>query len=93
MSSEWKDYSRDRKIRLHERGFYVIKPARAQSSGIPIFCPHCGSIMNSIYDDETFKKFDCCDWCAATWVYKDIENWKSGWRPQRDDVEKKLQLK
>lgn len=91
--NEWKDYSRGRKICLHNSGFYIIRPVRPVSAGPPIFCPVCHLVMRSIYDDEVYGKLGCCDECAGRWAYRDMERWKSGWRPSIQEVEKSLQMK
>lgn len=90
--SDWKDYIGDRKIRMHEDGFYVIRPAVIESAGVPVFCPVCHRPMSSIYDDEVYNKLECCDSCAGKWAYKNMEAWKSGWRPSPEDVAKFLQM-
>lgn len=90
--TEWKDYIGGRKIRVHEAGFYVIRPADIESAGVPVFCPVCRRPMSSIYDDEVYGKLGCCDSCAGTWAYKNMKEWKSGWRPTWEDVAKTLQM-
>ena len=90
--SEWKDYIGNRKIKMHEDGFYIIKPADLEPTGVPIFCPICHRLMSSIYDDETYGKLGCCDSCAGTWAYKNMDAWKAGWRPAQEDVAKTLQM-
>lgn len=85
---EWKSYVGNRLISEHESGFYVIKPVEVKSSR-PIFCPICEFIMNSVYDEDTWKKFECCDACANDWVYSDKEKWKNGWRPDIEQIRSK----
>lgn len=89
----WKKYTKDRLIAEHPAGFYVIKPQKEQPIGVPVFCGYCESITLSDYDEESHEKFGCCDWCANTWVYPKLDEWKSGWRPTRDEVEKYRSLR
>jgi hypothetical protein len=85
---EWKDYFNDRMIAKDESGFYVIKPKNCSENSVPVFCPICEKIMNSSFDEETYGRFSCCDDCANKHVYKDIDRWKSGWRPGKDLINK-----
>ena len=77
----WKDYPGNRLITDHPAGFKIIKPKEPQKGGQPLFCPVCDAIFSSHYDDESWKKFECCDDCANKWAYPNIEKWKLGWRP------------
>lgn len=85
---EWKPYTGDRLIAKHKSDFYVIKPIELEV-GRPVFCPHCEDILRTSYDDESYDKFGCCDSCASRWVYPNIDRWKSGWRPPREEVTNK----
>jgi hypothetical protein len=90
MDMTWKPYVHDRLITQHPSGFYVIKPAHSNVTSQPIFCPVCDNIMRTSYDEETYKNFQCCDECANSWVYRDIERWKSGWRPSKEALATKV---
>lgn len=80
----WSEYTNGRKISKNAAGFSVIVPNEPLEAQ-PIFCPHCDKIMNTYYDVDAWRKFQCCDECAARWVYPDLEKWKSGWRPSASD--------
>ena len=82
---EWKEYPGDRLISEHPEGFYVIRQ-KNESPKDPVFCPLCDFIMKSVYDDESYKKFECCDSCASAWAYPNLDKWKSGWRPAPEVV-------
>jgi hypothetical protein len=85
----WKPYVDNREIFEHESGFFVIRPANLEKEcNTPVFCPLCESIMSSIYDEESFEKYECCEECANKLVYPNIERWKSGWRPSVIDKNK-----
>lgn len=86
MKLEWRDYVGDRLIADHPGGFKVIKPKQETSSGRPLFCPLCDGIFSSEFDEDAWKKFQCCDSCAARWVYPNMQKWQSGWRPSIDDL-------
>lgn len=89
---KWNPYSNNRLVYEHPDGFYIIKPKDAVNT-VPLFCPICETIMLSFYDEGSFKKFECCDSCANYCVYPNMEKWKSGWRPTKQDIESKLAAK
>lgn len=82
---QWKPYTKDRLIAEHPSGFFIIRPQLEEKSR-PIFCPLCDHIMNSYYDEEAWKKFECCDDCANSWAYASADAWKTGWRPTKQEV-------
>lgn len=89
---QWKPYTNNRVIHEHPDGFYVIKD-RDNTKKCELFCPLCESIMNTSYDNEAYRKFDCCDMCSSNFVYPNLEKWKNGWRPAKEDVMSKLARK
>ena len=87
---EWKEYPNERLIAKNPNGFYIIKQKNDLSAAqVPIFCPLCGYLMNSTYDEESYKKNSCCDECSNVWVYPNAEKWNEGWRPSIEDVKRK----
>ena len=82
----WKSYLTDKLIAEHPNGFFVIRPSETNNTAQPLFCPVCENILHTVYDDEAYKKFQCCDECSNKWVYPNLEAWKDGWRPDRDVV-------
>ena len=89
MKLEWNDYLGNRLIADHPDGFKIILPKCRKSESRPLFCPVCDSLFTSYYDDEAWKKFQCCDTCATRWAYPDPDRWSSGWRPSKDDLTSK----
>lgn len=85
----WKPYPHNRLVYEHPDGFFVIKEKDVIKS-TPLFCPICEAIMKFFYDEESFKKFECCDSCSNYFVYPNMEKWKNGWRPSKDDVQSKF---
>lgn len=86
MNLTWRTYPGDRQATTHPKGFTVIKPAHPIQS-MPVFCPICEAIMLTSYDEDAYNKFGCCDGCASVWAYPRREEWLSGWRPTREEVE------
>jgi hypothetical protein len=91
MGLEWKPYLNDRIIADHPGGFFIIKPKESSASVQPLFCPICDIMMRSLYDEDSYHKFGCCDKCAARWVYPDMTRWKSGWRPSSESLKQNEQ--
>ena len=83
--STWEKYPGNRLVKKHPEGFYVIRPENSVAA-TPLFCPLCEFIMNSHYDDDAHKNFQCCDNCANEWAYKNANKWVSGWRPTSEQV-------
>ena len=88
---EWKSYLNDRLIAEHKDGFFVIKPNKLEES-MPIFCPVCEFIMRSSMDEDSYRKFSCCDSCSTTWAYPNKKKWSEGWRPSSDEVANKYRI-
>lgn len=88
---EWKQYTKRRVIAEHPEGFFIIKP-ESYTFNNDIFCTVCDSVMCGSLDEESFKKFECCDSCATYWAYPNKEKWKSGWRPSSEEVLNKYKV-
>ncbi len=88
---DWKHYTKSRLIAKHPSGFYVIKP-EDYDPGDPIFCPLCERIMNASFDEEAYKKFQCCDTCASFWAHPNKDKWLQGWRPTSEEVVNKYKV-
>ena len=44
-------------------------------------CPVCNVYSFNSKDDLYMNKYDCCYDCFIQHVDRDLERWKSGWRP------------
>lgn len=86
---EWKPYLKDRLVAEHPDGFFIIKTQDTQD-GQPIFCPVCDFIMMSIFDDESYEKYKCCEACSNRWVYQNMKRWMDGWRPTKEEIIEKI---
>lgn len=53
---------------------------------VPSFCPICGRVMRGSYATRTYYDFGCCDVCHVEFIEGREERWKSGWRPDADQV-------
>lgn len=90
---QWKPYVGDRKIAETVHGFSVIVPSDFEHAGISVFCDLCDSLMSSIYDEDSVKKFGCCDKCSSKWAYPNAEKWSKGWRPSDKEVQDEVNLR
>lgn len=90
---QWKPYVGDRKISESTFGFSVIVPKDFEAIGSSVFCDLCDCLMTSIYDEESVKKFGCCDKCSSKWAYPNAEKWSNGWRPTDKDIQDEVYLR
>lgn len=57
------------------------------TENIPTFCPVCGYALRNIEDKFSYLSYKCCNSCENKWVYRNIEDWKSGKRPTNDELQ------
>ncbi len=86
---EWKRYSNDRLIQ-DRQGFFVIKPEEHQEI-VPLACPVCDYLMRNLNDEKSYHEFKCCESCETFWARPNLEKWKDGWRPNKEQIEQKFQ--
>lgn len=60
---------------------------------IPTFCKICESTIRTEDDSKSASKFKACFNCSVDFIYPNIELWKDGWRPSRDEINSKLKLR
>lgn len=53
---------------------------------IPFSCPVCDTVLRTQDDEHSYEKFQCCSFCAINWAYPNVERWKNGWRPDKNDA-------
>jgi hypothetical protein len=46
--------------------------------------------MRTSEDEKSFRQFSCCETCEVFWARPNQEQWKSGWRPDKLEIEKKF---
>lgn len=57
-------------------------------SKMPLFCDVCKVSLNYNIDKLYYVEFSCCRNCAMQWAETHREKWKSGWRPDREEIDK-----
>ena len=82
---EWKPYPDDRIFCRLDDGLVVIRPVDPQQV-MSFFCEICDNAMRTLDDEESWRKFGCCDVCARNWAYPKRPEWESGWRPTKEQV-------
>lgn len=85
MSLDWRSYVHNRRIAEHPDGFYVIVPDD-ETLTVPIACPVCDFVLRSRDDENEFLDLGCCSACAMTWAHARKDAWRSGWRPNKEEV-------
>lgn len=56
---------------------------------VPIFCPHCGSLMKGAKSNITYYNYGCCTDCFIWFLEgrpETIKKWKEGWRPDEQQM-------
>jgi len=52
-----------------------------------LFCSICEYLMTTHKDQFTQEKYNCCHDCYIEWIEARKEDWKEGWRPEKDKIE------
>lgn len=61
------------------------------SESIPFFCPVCDLAMRTSHDQKAFLENECCNECFMVYVEPFRDKWERGWRPSRQEIEKRLE--
>lgn len=85
---EWKPYPKDRRFAEHPTGFVIIRPLDDDEQPVPLSCPVCEALMRSRDDEASYGEFQCCNRCALAWAHARRKEWKEGWRPSPEQVER-----
>lgn len=85
----WNKYHRNRLCKEDSRGFFVIIPNEYLPS-IPLACQVCNRLFRTDEDVTAYQQYECCNLCAIRWAHPQRELWKSGWRPNKTDVQNVL---
>lgn len=87
MSEDWKKLDETR-IYKDFGDFYVVKP-KDFPEPIPFECSVCETLMKDATDVDYFKEYSCCSFCGVFFAEGNKEKWKQGWRPTKEEIEKK----
>lgn len=55
---------------------------------VPSFCPVCGNLMRENKCIDTYYRYGCCADCEIAFVDDREEEWKNGWRPSKEEINK-----
>ena len=66
--------------------YIVINSCNNKSSGI--FCHVCDFLLKTADDAQTFEEWQTCHDCYLRFIESRKKEWKDGWRPKQDDVDK-----
>ncbi len=53
-------------------------------------CPVCKLILRDLEDVESTESFGMCVDCQDYFYWPNLEKWKNGWRPKKEEIHKKL---
>jgi hypothetical protein len=57
---------------------------------VPFYCPNCNILLRNLEDEQSYRDFFCCNFCADIWARPNKEKWLSGWRPAEDVIKQQL---
>lgn len=77
-------YVNDRFIQRRETHSVIYR--EETEALVPLFCPVCDFVMRTQDDEHTYELWKCCSTCSNKWVYSNVERWKGGWRPTKDEA-------
>lgn len=92
MSQRYVPYNKNRLIKQHDFGFFVIKPESA-AKRIPFYCEVCKFLLRTRDDELSYQDLSCCSWCAMTFANTNRAAWFDGWRPSEQEVNDALKLR
>jgi hypothetical protein len=53
-------------------------------------CPTCRLVLRGLEDIQALQTYGACRDCVEFFYWPNIEKWKNGWRPKKEDVHKRL---
>lgn len=80
-----KQEEKDQKVNID--GIFISKKLLNKDSKRT--CPICSVYSFSNKDDLYMNRYECCYKCYIQWVEGREERWKTGWRPNESNVNKK----
>ena len=80
-----KQEQKDQKVNID--GIFISKKLLNKDSKRT--CPICSVYSFSNKDDLYMNRYECCYKCYIQWVEGREERWKTGWRPNESNVNKK----
>ena len=84
LSQIEKKNDKDQKINVD--GVFISKKLLNRDSKRT--CPVCYTYSFEIKDDLYMNRFECCNKCYIQWVEGREERWKTGWRPNNENLKK-----
>ena len=60
---------------------------------INLFCPLCNYLLIASYDIDNVRKNKCCEECWLTFGQMRQKEWKEGWRPDSETLNRYKQVR
>lgn len=71
--------------------FVFVDKRTDQTDGIPMWCPVCTFAIRTQEDRISFGQKSCCYKCALAFADSRLPEWKTGWRPSHEEVQKEIE--
>ena len=71
---------------MNEKDYVLIKKDDHQACGI--FCQVCDFLIKTADDSRIFNEWGTCHDCYLRFVESRREEWKDGWRPEQEILDK-----
>ena len=84
---EKEDQTKEKVEKVEKDGFLISKKLLKKESNRK--CPVCEIYSFDIKDNMYMTKFSCCYLCYKEFVEQREERWTSGWRPNKDEIDKR----
>ena len=85
--SEKENKRRQKVEKIEKDGFLISKKLLKKESNR--ICPVCEIYSFEIKDNMYMTKFSCCYLCYKQFVEQREDRWNSGWRPDKNEVDKR----
>ena len=53
-------------------------------------CPVCKLVLRGLEDVESVQSYGLCVDCQDYFYWPNLDKWKNGWRPKKEEVHEKL---
>ena len=74
----WKDIDEENES-LEYDGIIFIREKNVET--LPISCPVCKTMLNTVEDIDSYKEVEACRDCHISYYYQNKDRWINGWRP------------
>ena len=73
---------------IEDNGLIIVLDSSYKPSSFN--CKVCGLIIRGQEDVQSVNNYGCCSDCEDYFYWPNKDRWDKGWRPKKQDVQKKL---